>query len=162
MVAHVLFTCFNVATGEILSFIQAHICSSHISIQRALAEVALCKGTDKLPGSSPKQWWEVQSCLFSSHDLTPPTSLCKAKYWMDVQCVLVRKKLPSLLGSSVLGGSIVSLLCNLVDCSPPGSSVHGFSRQEYWSRMPLPTPGDLPDPDSNACLLHLLCWQVDS
>ena len=21
-----------------------------------------------------------------------------------------------------------------------------FSRQEYWSRLPLPTPGDLPDP----------------
>ena len=22
----------------------------------------------------------------------------------------------------------------------------GFSRQEYWSRMPCPPPGDLPDP----------------
>ena len=22
----------------------------------------------------------------------------------------------------------------------------GFSRQEYWSRMPFPSPGDLPDP----------------
>ena len=22
----------------------------------------------------------------------------------------------------------------------------GFSRQEYWSRLPFPTPGDLPDP----------------
>jgi len=22
----------------------------------------------------------------------------------------------------------------------------GFSRQEYWSRLPSPTPGDLPDP----------------
>ena len=21
-----------------------------------------------------------------------------------------------------------------------------FSRQEYWSRLPLPSPGDLPDP----------------
>ena len=24
-------------------------------------------------------------------------------------------------------------LCNLMDCSPPGSSIHGLSRQEYWS-----------------------------
>ena len=24
------------------------------------------------------------------------------------------------------------------DCSPPGSSVHGISRQEYWSGVPLP------------------------
>jgi len=22
----------------------------------------------------------------------------------------------------------------------------GYSRQEYWSRLPFPTPGDLPDP----------------
>jgi len=23
----------------------------------------------------------------------------------------------------------------------------GFSRQEYWSGLPLPSPGDLPDPE---------------
>ena len=27
-----------------------------------------------------------------------------------------------------------------MDCSPPGSSVHGFSRQEYWSGVPLTSP----------------------
>ena len=27
-----------------------------------------------------------------------------------------------------------------MDCSPPGSSIHGFSRQEYWSGVPLPSP----------------------
>ena len=26
-----------------------------------------------------------------------------------------------------------------MDCSLPGSSVHGFSRQEYWSGLPLPS-----------------------
>ena len=31
-----------------------------------------------------------------------------------------------------------------MDSSPPGSSVHGVSRQEYWSGFP--SPGDLPDP----------------
>ena len=31
--------------------------------------------------------------------------------------------------------------------SPPGSSLHGFSRQEYWSGLPCPPPGDLPDRD---------------
>ena len=30
--------------------------------------------------------------------------------------------------------------------TPPGSSVHGFSTQEYWSGFPFPSPGDLPDP----------------
>ena len=37
-------------------------------------------------------------------------------------------------------------LCGPVDCSPPGRSVHGVSRQEHWSRLPFPSPGDLPDP----------------
>ena len=36
-------------------------------------------------------------------------------------------------------------LCNPMDCSPPGSSVHGFSRQEYWSGLPCPPPGYFPD-----------------
>ena len=28
-------------------------------------------------------------------------------------------------------------------CSPPGSSVHGISRQEYWSGCPFISPGNL-------------------
>ena len=27
-----------------------------------------------------------------------------------------------------------------MDCSLPGSSVYGFSRQEYWNGVPLPSP----------------------
>ena len=33
-----------------------------------------------------------------------------------------------------------------IDCSPPSCSVHGFPRQEYWSGLPFPSSGDLPDP----------------
>ena len=33
-----------------------------------------------------------------------------------------------------------------MDCSPPGSSVLEFSRQEYWNGLPFPSPGDLPGP----------------
>ena len=33
-----------------------------------------------------------------------------------------------------------------MDCSPPGFSVHGLSRQECWSGLPFPSPGDLPNP----------------
>ena len=29
------------------------------------------------------------------------------------------------------------ILCDPVNGSPPGSSVPGFSRQEYWSGLPL-------------------------
>ena len=37
-------------------------------------------------------------------------------------------------------------LCNPMDYSPPGSSVQGFPRQEHWSGLPFPSPGDLPNP----------------
>ena len=38
-------------------------------------------------------------------------------------------------------------LCDPVDCSPQGSSVHGFSRQEYWSGLPFPSPGNHFNPE---------------
>ena len=31
-------------------------------------------------------------------------------------------------------------LCDPMDCSLPGSSIRGISRQEYWSGVPLPSP----------------------
>ena len=44
-------------------------------------------------------------------------------------------------------------MCSLIDSlqphgldSLPGSSVHEFLKQKYWSVLPFPTPGDLPDP----------------
>ena len=37
-------------------------------------------------------------------------------------------------------------LCHPVDCSPPGSSVRGFSMQEYWSGLPCPPSGAHPGP----------------
>ena len=40
-------------------------------------------------------------------------------------------------------------LCNPMDYSPPGSSVMGFPRQEYWSGLPFPSSGDLLDPGPN-------------
>ena len=58
-------------------------------------------------------------------------------------------------------------LCNPINCSLPGSSIHGifqarilewvayqappsmgFSRQEYWSGLPFPSLGDLPNPET--------------
>ena len=34
-----------------------------------------------------------------------------------------------------------------MDYSPPGSSVRGIiTRQEYWSGLPFPSPGDIADP----------------
>ena len=37
-------------------------------------------------------------------------------------------------------------LCDPVNCSSPTPLSMGFSRQEYWSGLPCPPPGGLPDP----------------
>ena len=55
-------------------------------------------------------------------------------------------------------------LCDPVDCSLPGSSVHGILlRQEYWNRMLCPPPGDLPYPGTKSIsLTYNLHWQAGS
>ena len=37
-------------------------------------------------------------------------------------------------------------LCEPLDYSLPGSSVHGISQARYWSGLSFPTSGDLPNP----------------
>ena len=38
------------------------------------------------------------------------------------------------------GAQSFPTLSHAMDCSLPDSPVHGFSRQEYWSGVPLPSP----------------------
>ena len=45
-----------------------------------------------------------------------------------------------------LSRSGVSDSCDPVDCSPPRPLPMGFFRQEHWSGVPFPSPGDLRDP----------------
>ena len=37
-------------------------------------------------------------------------------------------------------------LCDSMKYNPPGSSVNGIPRQEYWSGLPCPPSGDVPNP----------------
>lgn len=39
------------------------------------------------------------------------------------------------------------LLCDSMDCGPPGSSWHGIRQAGYWRRLLCPPPGDPPDPE---------------
>ena len=55
---------------------------------------------------------------------------------MDIQGTCVHAKLLQLCPT----------LCDPMDCSPPGSSALGFSRQEYWSGFPWSSPRDLLNP----------------
>ena len=51
------------------------------------------------------------------------------------------------------------ILCDPMDCSLPGSSIRGISRQEYWSGVPSPSPEDVfPTQGLNPGLLR--CKQI--
>ena len=40
---------------------------------------------------------------------------------------------------------LVPTLCDPMDYSPPGSSVHGILQARILGGLPCPPPGDLPD-----------------
>ena len=45
-------------------------------------------------------------------------------------------------------------------CSPQAPLSMGLSRREYWSGLPCPLPGNLPDWGLNPHLSCLLHWQA--
>ena len=53
-------------------------------------------------------------------------------------------------------------LCNPMDCSPPGSSVHEISQEEYWVVFHFLLQGILLTQEWKLHLLRLLHWQMDS
>ena len=57
-------------------------------------------------------------------------------------------------------GQSCPALCDRMECSPPGSSVHGISQARIleWAAISY-SRGIFPTQGSNPCLLH---WQVDS
>ena len=46
----------------------------------------------------------------------------------------------------VLVTQVCLTLCDPLDCNCQAPLSMGFSKQEYWSGLPVPSPGDLPDP----------------
>ena len=49
-----------------------------------------------------------------------------------------------------------------VDGSLSGSIYMGFLRQKYWSGLPFPSPGDLPNPGIKSTSLVSPALQADS
>ena len=47
---------------------------------------------------------------------------------------------------AVISVSRVQLFATLWTVAHQTPLFMGFSRQEHWSRLPFPSPGDLPDP----------------
>ena len=53
-------------------------------------------------------------------------------------------------------------LCNSMDYSSLGSSVHGILQEEYWIELPCPSPEDLPDSGTETTSPVSPALQVDS
>ena len=62
-------------------------------------------------------------------------SLFHCQLLLQVGCALQAKSLQSCM-----------ILCDPMDCSLPGSSVHGILQARYWSGLPCSSPEDLPNP----------------
>ena len=61
---------------------------------------------------------------------------------------LVVNQLKILMRWMMLHAKLLQLcptFCNSIDCSQPGSSVHGILQAKILERLPFPPPGDLPD-----------------
>ena len=99
--------------------------------------------------------------LFSDIHAAP----CFTPMWVLMKCPLLTKAFPNIFYDSphlqhflcafplnflpcccYVVAKLCLTLCDPMDCSLPGSSVPEISRQEYWSGLPCPSPGDLPDP----------------
>ena len=53
----------------------------------------------------------------------------------------------------------MSDFCDTMDCNPQAPLSIGFTKKEYWSGSPFPSPWDLLYPGIK---MHLLNWQADS
>ena len=100
--------------------------------------------------------------------------------WVFIVLLLQIILLQQLLMSSCCGHSIFSVLLCDTCCSVLSRFSHvrlfmtpwpvarqpplsmGFSRQEYWSGLPCPPPGDLPDPGIKPVYLTSPTLQEDS
>ena len=57
--------------------------------------------------------------------------------------------------------SVMSISVWPYGLQPASLPSMGFSRQEYWSGLPCPSPGDLPDPGTEPRSIYLH-WQAGS
>ena len=72
--------------------------------------------------------------------------LIYAKAWMKLEDIMLREIcVLSHFSCTWLFVALWTIACGPL-YGPPGSSVRSVFQQEYWTGLPCPSPGDLPDP----------------
>ena len=101
--------------------------------------------------------------VYSQAVLSPWGECVKRGLWLCV--VFLERLLWSFLSDSACSlsqFSRVQLFAALWTIAHKAPLSIGFSRQEYWSGLPCPSPADLPNPEAEAALLCLLHRQAGS
>ena len=108
-----------------------------------------------LPRTQTWVYWEVPQEMAKTFKHSAMSRIAPPLQWLSdlPGGPLNRESLNPLVVWSL---SRVQLFCHPIDYSPPGSSVVGFPRQEYWSGLPFPSPGDLPNPGIKLTASRLL------
>ena len=96
------------------------------------------------------------SFLIALVDCSQHEAALKSESWdfLTIQCpvLVLLKKIYVYNGHACACSQSCLTLCNPMDCSLPGSSVLGVSRQEYWSGLPFPTPVGSSRPRNQTCV----------
>ena len=79
-----------------------------------------------------------------SHPYMTPRKTIALTRWTFVGKVM--SLLFNMLSRLVMSEVAQSCPTLCMDCSLPGSSVHGIFQAEYWKGLPFSSPGDLPSP----------------
>ena len=122
----------------------------------------------------------------AAHQAPLSMGFCRQEYWGGFPCpppgdlpnlgiepqspAWQADSLPLALSGKPFNWAACMLNCfSYVNSVIPGITAHqaplpkGFSRQEYWSRLLCPPPGNLPDPGIEPMsLMSNLCWQAGS
>ena len=91
---------------------------------------------------------------------TFPSLSCSCRQGPSKPCFLSRDQTQFLL----ITECVLSHISNPMDCSPPGSSVHGNFQARTLDRLPFPSPGDLLHPGicvpctGRQILYHCATW----
>ena len=111
---------------------------------------------------SKPRWFGVGGSMMGSFHKTRNWDMCNLPKVMQLVVGLTASKV--ILWSSFLHVCVCVCvcvhaqpcltLCDPMDCSPPGFSVHGFLSQGYWSGCHFLLRGIFPTQGSNSRLLH--------
>ena len=90
--------------------------------------------------------------------VTPWTAACPSPLSMGI----LQARILEWVAMSSSRAQWCPALCEFMDCSPPGSSVHETFQARILEWVAISSSGDLPDPGIEPRLLYLLYWRVDS